>query len=62
MPSNPDVTMLLQAWHGGDQQALGRLVPLVRTEIHRLAAGYMSGSALAMSFKRQLWSTRPICV
>lgn len=26
MPSNPDVTMLLQAWRGGDSQALERLV------------------------------------
>ena len=41
MPSNPDVTMLLQAWRGGDSQALERLVPLVRTEIHRLAGRYM---------------------
>jgi RNA polymerase sigma factor (TIGR02999 family) len=41
MPSNPDVTMLLQAWRAGDNQALERLVPLVRTEIHRLAGRYM---------------------
>jgi RNA polymerase sigma-70 factor, ECF subfamily len=41
MPSNPDVTMLLQAWRGGDLEALNRLVPLVRTEIHRLAGRYM---------------------
>ena len=41
MPSNQDVTMLLQAWRGGDSQALERLVPLVRTEIHRLAGRYM---------------------
>ena len=41
MPSNPDVTMLLQAWRGGDSQALERLVPLVRTEIHRLAGRYL---------------------
>jgi RNA polymerase sigma factor (TIGR02999 family) len=41
MPSNPDITMLLQAWRGGDSQALERLVPLVRTEIHRLAGRYM---------------------
>ena len=41
MPSNPDVTMLLQAWRGGDSQALERLVPLVRTEIHRLAGRHM---------------------
>ena len=33
--------MLLQAWRGGDPQALQRLVPLVRSEIHRLASRYM---------------------
>jgi hypothetical protein len=33
--------MLLQAWREGDNQALERLVPLVRTEIHRLAGRYM---------------------
>jgi len=41
MPSDPDVTMLLQSWQGGDAKALERLVPLVRTEIHRLAGRYM---------------------
>jgi hypothetical protein len=41
MPSNSDVTMLLQAWRGGDSHALKRLVPLVRTEIHWLAGRYM---------------------
>ena len=41
MPSNLQVTMLLQAWRGGDSQALERLVPLVRTEIHRLAGRYL---------------------
>jgi RNA polymerase sigma factor (TIGR02999 family) len=33
--------MLLRAWREGDNQALERLVPLVRTEIHRLARRYM---------------------
>jgi len=41
MPSNPQVTMLLQAWRGGDSKALDQLVPLVRTEIHRLAGRYL---------------------
>jgi RNA polymerase sigma factor (TIGR02999 family) len=41
MPANPDVTLLLQAWREGDQQALVQLVPLVRSEIHRLAGRYM---------------------
>ena len=41
MPASPEVTMLLQAWRGGNPQALQQLVPLVRTEIHRLASRYM---------------------
>jgi len=41
MPSNPQVTMLLQAWRGGDSKALDQLLPLVRTEIHRLAGRYL---------------------
>src|SRR5436309_1919132 len=41
MPSDPQVTMLLHAWREGDRKALDQLVPLVRTEIHRLAGGYL---------------------
>ena len=41
MPSNRDNTMLSQAWRGGHFQALERLVPLIQTEIHRLAGLYM---------------------
>ncbi|MEW5978628.1 MAG: sigma-70 family RNA polymerase sigma factor [Acidobacteriota bacterium] len=41
MPSRPEVTQLLQAWRGGDEQALEQLVPLVRSQIHRLAGRYM---------------------
>ncbi len=41
MPSNRDVIMLLQVWRGGDSQALECLVPLVRTEVHRLAGRQM---------------------
>jgi RNA polymerase sigma factor (TIGR02999 family) len=32
-----DVTELLRQWSGGDQEALGRLVPLVYAELRRLA-------------------------
>jgi RNA polymerase sigma factor (TIGR02999 family) len=32
---------LLQAWRGGDQEALDRLIPLVHQELHRLAHIYM---------------------
>ncbi len=39
----PDVTRLLQAWCNGDPAALDRLVPLVYTELHRLAHRHMLG-------------------
>ncbi len=41
MPSPHEVTHLLQAWCGGDQAALDKLVPLVYDELHRLAHIYM---------------------
>lgn len=37
MNSAEDITQLLLAWSGGDRQALDRLVPLVYTELHRIA-------------------------
>jgi len=42
-PSRQDVTALLQAWRGGDDDALARLTPLVYSELHRLANRYMRG-------------------
>jgi RNA polymerase sigma factor (TIGR02999 family) len=42
-PHTHDLTVLLQAWSEGDQEALEKLVPLVQTELHRLAAVYMAG-------------------
>jgi len=36
------VTQLLGDWSGGDEEALGRLIPLVQPELHRLAHHYMS--------------------
>jgi RNA polymerase sigma-70 factor, ECF subfamily len=44
MPSVPagQVTQLLRAWSGGDQQALDQLLPLVESELRRLARGYMA--------------------
>src|SRR5262249_60304349 len=38
-----EVTRLLRAWRGGDEDALAKLTPLVYDELHRLAAGYMRG-------------------
>jgi len=42
VPSALEVTRLLKAWGQGDEGALGRLVPLVQAELHRLAHRYMS--------------------
>ncbi len=38
-----ELTQLLRAWSEGDEQALERLVPLVYSELHRLARHYMAG-------------------
>jgi RNA polymerase sigma factor (TIGR02999 family) len=39
--SPQEISSLLQAWHGGDQGAFDKLVPLVYDELHRLAHRYM---------------------
>ena len=36
-----EVSGLLRAWTGGDQEALNRLTPIVYDELHRLARRYM---------------------
>lgn len=45
-PSSPShrerVTHLLRAWRGGDEAALGALMPLIQDELHRLAQRYMN--------------------
>jgi len=43
MESNPpnEITQLLQAWGGGDEAELQKLLPIVYKELHRLAASYM---------------------
>jgi RNA polymerase sigma-70 factor, ECF subfamily len=43
MPDTPlsEITGLLVDWSNGDQAALGRLLPLVETELRRLAHSYM---------------------
>lgn len=38
-----DITHLLLAWNAGDAEALDRLMPLVQTELHRLAHRHMAG-------------------
>lgn len=37
VPSQSEVTQLLKAWGGGDDQALERLTPVVENELHRIA-------------------------
>ena len=39
--SSHDVTQLLLAWNDGDQAALDKLIPLVPTELRRLARSYL---------------------
>src|SRR5215470_10357429 len=41
-PAGEDITDLLQAWRGGNQTALEQLIPIVHTELHRLAGRYMA--------------------
>src|ERR1035441_10766731 len=36
-----DISDLLHAWSGGDQNALERLTPIVYRELHRLARRFM---------------------
>jgi RNA polymerase sigma factor (TIGR02999 family) len=42
IPPSIEVTQLLKAWGHGDDGALGRLIPVVQQELHRLAHRYMS--------------------
>jgi len=42
IPPSTEVTYLLKAWGQGDEGALGRLIPLVQQELHRLAHRYIS--------------------
>src|SRR4029453_14434757 len=40
--SQQEVTQLLKDWSGGDEGALGKLIPLVQPELHRLGHYYIS--------------------
>ena len=42
-PPSHDITQLLRAWTGGDQEALEKLTPLVYQQLHRVAQRYMAG-------------------
>ncbi len=43
LPSSHDVTRLLKAWSGGDDEALEKLTPLVYRQLHEIARRYMAG-------------------
>jgi RNA polymerase sigma factor (TIGR02999 family) len=45
------VTALLVAWGKGDEDALGRLVPLVEPELHRIARRCMAGERAGHSLQ-----------
>ncbi len=45
-PPAPDVTRWLLAWRGGDTSALGRQIPLVYGELHRLAHRHVRGEGV----------------
>ena len=42
-PEGHDITRLLLAWSEGDDDALGKLAPLVEAELQRLARHYLRG-------------------
>jgi RNA polymerase sigma factor (TIGR02999 family) len=41
MSAHSEITQLLVEWSGGNRAALDKLLPLVETELHRLAHSYM---------------------
>lgn len=41
-PLTHEITQLLRAWTGGEQEALAKLTPLVYAELHRTAHRYMA--------------------
>jgi RNA polymerase sigma factor (TIGR02999 family) len=41
MPASEEITQLLQGWSDGDEQALGKLTPILYKELHRMAHRYM---------------------
>jgi RNA polymerase sigma factor (TIGR02999 family) len=41
MPASQEITLLLQRWSDGDEQALEKLTPILYRELHRMAHRYM---------------------
>ncbi len=50
-PAMGEVSELLLAWSGGDQEALDRLTPMVYEELHGLARRYMRGERAGHSLQ-----------
>ncbi|MEM7350599.1 MAG: ECF-type sigma factor [Acidobacteriota bacterium] len=46
-----DITNLLLAWNDGNKEALDRLVPLVKTELHKLASIYLADEGSAKTLQ-----------
>ncbi len=73
-PDGGEVSTLLRAWSGGDQNALERLTPIIYDELHRLARRHMKrerpGNSLQttalvneaylrlVDYKRMQWQNR----
>src|SRR5213596_3845263 len=51
MGSASQVTQLLLDWKNGDEQAIGRLTPIVYDELRRLAAHYLRDERAAMTLQ-----------
>ena len=45
------VTRLLRDWQGGNKAALDKLIPLIYTELHKLAASYMYRERAGHTFR-----------
>ncbi len=50
-PDGGEVTQLLRAWSGGDDEAFDRVLPLVYEELHRMAARYLVGERSNVSLQ-----------
>jgi RNA polymerase sigma-70 factor, ECF subfamily len=51
MTGSPEITQLLEAWAGGDREALDALMPIVLDELKRIAAAYMAREAHAQTLQ-----------
>jgi RNA polymerase sigma factor (TIGR02999 family) len=51
MPASEEVTRLLFEWNNGNQAAIDALIPIVYSELHRLAAGYLRDERAAVTLQ-----------